>query len=257
MGKKLGNINEVLTTAPELNNYPIERWEQAHDFLKREGFKSEKFAYMVSQYPKLLTTPEVHLVNSLSSWRSFQFGERNTILLIEQFPELLQIQNSTDLVKKVNTIKEFVGGGSNVFKALLNSPSAVTQSLPSLNEKIDYLKTVMKVEPVEVYNSEALSSDIMMLKTRHNFLKRLGLYVPMTKKDPNEISKNPKLSQITDTSDKRFATKVCHVTLDEFETFQEIYQRELDEEAEEASSDEESYVADDDIRVEMSWEKQF
>ena len=233
----------------------MELWQQTHDFLHKEGFQSRKFAFMISQNPKLLTTPHEKLLTSINDWRSFHFGEKNTIVLLERYPELLLLQNSSDLIMKIATIKDFVGGGSCVYKVLLNSPAAVTQSLPSLNEKIDYLHTIMKVEPADVYNSEALAAEILTIKTRHNFLKRLGLYVVKKKKDPNEISKNPKLHHITDTSDKRFATKICHVTLDEYETFQELYKKELEDEDEnEASSDDENYDGKEQ-RIAMDWEK--
>lgn len=104
----------------------------------------------------------------------------------------------------------------------------------------------MKVPPLEVYKSAAFSLDLLTLKTRHIFMKRLGIFI--VKKKPDEVSKNPQLYQITDTSDKRFAAKVCFVTLEEFETFQELYKRELEAEEEEMSDDE-NYDDIDDVRV--------
>lgn len=254
IAKKLGDINEILQTTTELNNYPSELWQQTYDFLKQEGFRSEKFAYMISQNPKLLVTSQDKLITSINNWRSFQFGERKTITLLGQFPELLQLQNMKDLSSKIGAIKLFVGGDENVFKVLLNSPASVIQSNASLNEKIAYLKTEMQAVPFEVCKSEALAADIFTIKSRHIFLKRLGLYVVKKKKEPNEISTNPKLCHIIDTSDKRFATKVCHVTLDEFETFQELYRKELDDEVEEDSEDEID-GDDDEVKVAMDWEK--
>lgn len=246
MGKKLGDIEEVLQATPELNNYPVEMWQQTHDFLKGEGFSSQKFTYMISQNPKLLTIPHEKLFASISNWRALQFGERDTVKLLEQYPELLHLSHTNDLNKKIDCIKDFIGGGNNLFKLLFNSPSVLSQNLPTLNEKIDYLRNIMKVEPADVFNSDALSNEIITIKTRHIFLKRLGLYVVKKKNETAEMSKNPKLSQITDTSDKRFATKVCHVTLEEFETFQELYQEELDDELSGESSGGEEYSDNED-----------
>jgi mTERF domain-containing protein, mitochondrial len=250
--KNLGNIKEVLQATPELNNYPSELWQSTHDFLKAEGFHSQKFAYMISQNPKLLTISHEKIFQSIVGWRSFQFGEKDTINLLERFPELLQIQPSRDIVAKIDTLSNFVGGGSLVYQLLLNSPTVISQSLPCIKEKIEYLRMVMKVPTHEIYKSSVFSCDIMTIKTRHIFLKRLGLYIVKKKQDPNEISKNPQLYQITDTSEKRFATKVCHVSLEEFETFQEIYKRELEEAQE--WSDDESYD-DKEVRVEEDVEK--
>ena len=228
LAQKLGDINELLKATPELNNYPVETWERAHDFLKKEGFSSEKFSFMISQNPNLLTAKQEKIFNNIGQWRAFQFGNKATIKLLEQNPELLLIEHSKELTKKFEMIKDFVGGGTNVYKLLLNSPDVLLQSVPVITDKINYLKDVMKADPVEVYKSAALSQEFITIKTRHVFLQRMGLYIVKKKVDPNEISKNPKLYQITDTSDRRFATKVCFVTSDEFETFQELHMRELE-----------------------------
>lgn len=231
----LGDISEVLETTPELNNYPLENWEKTHNMLAQEGFK--KFAYMISNNPKLLMKSQDKLFKAINSWRGFQFGEKNTIALLERYPELLEIEPNMDVMRKIGALKRYVGGDKNVFKVLMISPSVVTCSLSVLEEKIDYLQNVMKIEAPEVTKSDAFSSDIMKIKTRYAFLQRLGMYQIKKKKDLNEPSKNPNLYQITDTSDKRFATKVCHVTLDEYETFLELYKKELDEKNDTADYD--------------------
>jgi len=255
LASKLGDINELLTESPELNNYTPELFQKAYDFLHQEGFKPHVFAYMITQNPKLLTTPHEKLFLALSNWRALQFGERDTLTLLERFPELFHLQHSKELTRKIETIKEFVGSGSKTYKVLLNSPAILNQSLSVVNEKIDYLKNVMYIDAVEVYKSDVFASDIIAIKTRHIFLERLGIYIRKKKKEEGEISKNPRLCHIYDTSDKRFATKICHVTLPEFETFQELYKRELDDEVGEASSDEEDYQAGDETRVNLQYEK--
>lgn len=210
---------------------------------------------MISQNPKLLIIPQDKLFNAINNWRSLQLGETQTISILELYPELLMMNHTKDLMMKVTTIQDFIGKRNNLYKLLLRSPEVLSQSLPSINQKIDYLKDVMRVEPAEVYYSEVFSRDILTIKTRHNFLVRLGMFVAKKKKDSNEISKNPKLSLITDTSDKRFATKVCYVTLEEYETFQEIYEKELNEDTVEEESDEENYDASLDSEVEVDLEK--
>lgn len=207
---------------------------------------------MISQNPKLMTIPQEKIFQSIVGWRSFQFGEKDTITLLERFPELLQVHPSKDLVAKIDTLMSFIGGGTHIYQLLLNSPTVISQSLPCINEKIDYLKMTMKVPVEEIYKSSVFSCDIMTIKTRHIFLKRLGLFIVKKKSDLNEISKNPQLYQITDTSDKRFATKVCHVSLEEFETFQEIFKRELEEAQE--WSDDENYDGKN-VRIEEDVEK--
>jgi mTERF domain-containing protein, mitochondrial len=239
---KWGDVTELLKATPELNNCPPEKWEETHDFLKREGFHLDKFPYIVSQNPKILLSPKDKVFKSINSWRALQFGERDTIVLLEKYPELLEFKFSNDVTERLEMLKEFVGSGSKVFKLVLNSPSVLTENLNDVKDKIEYLTKKMKVEPVEVYKSEAMSLSLLQLKIRHKFLERLGLYIVKKKKVENEVSKNPKLYTITDTSDKKFATKICHVTFEEFETFQELFKRELKEQEEENDK----YDEDDD-----------
>lgn len=240
LADQLENIDEILEATPELKRYPPEHWKTTHDFLKREGFSTRKFVSMISLNPKLLSTPREKLFASINSWRMYQFGDDDTMTLLEQHPELISLHHNSELLLKMGTIKEYVGGG-NLVKLLINSPVVLADSLPRICEKIDYFKDVMKVEAVQVYKSRAMSCDLHTISTRHNFLKRLGLYIPKKKKEEDANSKNPLLCKITDSSDRKFAAKVCHVTLEEYEVFQEMYRKEVDVLGDAESSDEEDY----------------
>lgn len=98
-----------------------------------------------------------------------------------------------------------------------------------------YLTDIMKVDPTEASKSKVFSHSLDVIKCRHVFLNRLGLFKPKNPKvDPLLPSKNPKMTNIYDTSDKEFATKICGVTLEEFETFRELFKREKDYKYEES-----------------------
>lgn len=87
----------------------------------------------------------------------------------------------------------------------------------------------MKVDETDAAKSKVFSHTLDVIKCRHVFLSRLGLFKPKNPKvDPLQPSKNPKMAFIYDTSDREFAVKTCGVTLDEFETFRELYKREKD-----------------------------
>lgn len=98
----------------------------------------------------------------------------------------------------------------------------------------------MKVDVTDVAKSKVFSLPIEEIKCRHVFLFRLGMFKPKNPKvDPLQPSKNPKMSYIYDTSDREFAVKTCGVTLEEFETFRELYKRERDTNHEEEDVDDE------------------
>lgn len=249
IASKLGDIEELLKATPELNNTNVDSWQNTLAALKQEGFSPQNFSLIISQNPKLLITNPKKISNSIDSWRSLQFAnEKQTLQFLEKNPELIHLEVSREVFRRFQIIKEFVGGGSNMLKLLTICPSVLLQNVSTLQEKIDYFQNIMKIEPVEVYKSEALSLSLDEIKTRHVFLKRLGLYVVKKKKDPNEISKNPKLHQITDTSDRRFASKVCYVTPEEFEVFQEMFKKEL-EAGNNKELDEEEFSDDEDSEI--------
>ncbi|KAL7028774.1 hypothetical protein ACKWTF_005989 [Chironomus riparius] len=230
MSKYLGNVNELLTVAPELSRYPAEQWEKSFNTLRRIGFNANKFAHMASQHPKILIKSEDKLSTAMNQWRAFNFGEKLTFQLLERYPELLDVRNFHLTNANLGVINSFVGQ-KNGYKVLRNSPNVATEQTDLLKEKIEYLQDVMRVDPVEVYKSDVFSYDLLKIKTRHMFLERLGMYFKKKqgdKNDAHEINKNPKLSKIVDSSDKRFATKLCHVTLEEYETFVDIYKEEID-----------------------------
>ncbi|KAG5682731.1 hypothetical protein PVAND_012064 [Polypedilum vanderplanki] len=229
--KYLDNIEELLNTAPDLCRYSPEQWEKSLENLKELGFNPNKFQYMIAQSPSLLSKPKEKIEDAMNNWSFFDFGRKETYQLIERYPEFLDVKNFNLIHENLSIVKSFVGQ-KHGFKVIRNSPNIISDSSKSLEEKVAYLRDIMKVDPVEVYKSDVFSLDLLSLKTRHVFLERLGMWFKKKKKgdenDAHEAKKNPKLSKISDSTDKRFATKVCHVTLEEYETFVEMYKEEIE-----------------------------
>lgn len=228
IAERLGDINELLSSTDELNNYPPEQWEKTYNSLIKLGFAPRKFAYVISQYPKIITMSDDRITTAVNNWLNFEFDQSEALQLLERYPELLEINNFKRVFENLNIVKTLVGQ-KNGFKVLFNTPTIANEKSSSLEEKVVYLRDVMKVDPVEVYKSEVFCRNLFKIKARHVFMERLGMYVVSKKKKDEdiEVSKNPKLYKMMDTSDKRFATKVCHVTLEEYETFEELYKKEL------------------------------
>lgn len=197
---------------------------------------------MIVSNPSLLHRKQENIVQSLEAWRCSQFGGKLSLVLIEKYPQLLDVDES-DVYIKIENLKTFAGGVKNVWRLFLNSPNLIYDKVGTTNAKIDYLNDVMKVDVAEVIKSSVFSNTFEEIRCRHVFLERLGLYKPRSKKaDPAEPSKNPKLYTIMDTSEKRFATKVAFVTLEEFEAFQELFKREL---VKNRNVDSDEYLEDD------------
>lgn len=138
-----------------------------------------------------------------------------------------EFTNSIQLRKKLTFLKDFAKTQKNIFRLVLASPNVITDSDDRTQQKMDYLTNVMRVDETEASKSTVFSYSLEVIQCRHVFLSRLGLFKPKNPKvDSLQPSKNPKMSNIFDNADRDFAFKTCGVTLEEFETFRELFKRE-------------------------------
>lgn len=193
-----------------------------------EGIESDKFLSIVSGYPELLGRDPDRLAGSLHCWRSCQFGDRQMQALLSAHPQLLDLTDQGKLAARVAFLHSYFETRKNVWRLFLNCPNLVADDAQgTIQPKVEYILQRMRIEVPEVVKSCALAAELDMVRCRHVFLERLGLFKPRSlKADPGDPNDNPKLHQITDTTDKRFAVKVAFVTLEEYEAFQELFERE-------------------------------
>ncbi|XP_013106118.1 transcription termination factor 4, mitochondrial [Stomoxys calcitrans] len=247
------HIQEAVQVQPLLQSVSPQMWQKAHATFSNHGLDTNNFLRIVTGNPQVLMRSPQKIIETLEYWRSCQFGEHFLFLLITKYPALLDVDDKRRLLKHITFLRSYVGTTKNVWKLLMNCPTLIEQSTDVIEAKIVYMKEVMRIEIPEIVKSEALSKSLDEIKYRHIFLERLALFKPRPlKADPNEPSKNPRLYKITDTSDKTFATKVCHVSLAEYEAFKELFSRELERKRREEEDDEEENmdedVSDDDDR---------
>ncbi|XP_034475366.1 uncharacterized protein LOC117782371 [Drosophila innubila] len=239
------HINEAIKLEPTLSVYTPEVWRRAHETFQNHGLETVNFLRIVTGNPTVLKRTPQRIIESLEIWRACQFGEHLLHLLLTKYPELLDVNNAHQLLTLIAYLKSRVSTNKNVWKLLMNSPDLLAQSEQSIEEKFNYLINIMRLEVPEIVKSAAMSLPFKELHCRHTFLLRLGLFKPRAlKADPNERTTNNRLYQITDTSEKSFATKICNVTLSEFEAFKELLSRELERKSRKPKDDEE--LSDDD-----------
>lgn len=187
---------------------------------------------MIQQNPTLMRKPENVLNQRLELWRSLKFGDMKMTYLLSEQPELFDIEQTKPIFSKISIIQSVIGQNeNNLHKLLISSPHVLTKTHNDLYAMALYLTRNLKIQDKsEIYKSSVMAKDLAFLKTRYTFMNRLGLYVVKRIVKPTDINKNPKLANLVDTDDKRFATKVCRVTLEEYEVFKELYEREFQDE---------------------------
>lgn len=248
-GLEKDTLNKLFQNAPQLTKYVPELWQRTHNLMALEGIDTANFLSIVSGHPEVLTRHPDRLVSSMNCWRSCQFGDRQMQVLLAAHPQLLDFSDHNQLAQRVAFLHSYFETRKNVWRLFLNCPNLVLDKERDIRPKIDYVLQTMRIEVLEVVKSCAFATDLELIRCRHVFLDRLGLFKPRSlKAEPGDPSSNPKLHQITDTTDKRFAVKVAFVTLEEYEAFVELYRKErerLGEGSEELDKDDFQYELDD------------
>ncbi|XP_065083650.1 uncharacterized protein LOC135705734 [Ochlerotatus camptorhynchus] len=228
-GLEKETLTKLFQSAPQLAKYVPELWHRTYNLMAQEGIDTANFLSIVTGYPEVLTRHPDRLTSSMHCWRSCQFGDRQMQVLLAAHPQLFDFTDHNQLAQRVAFLHSYFETRKNVWRLFLNCPNLVVDKEGDIRPKIDYVLQTMRIEVLEVVKSCAFVADLDLIRCRHVFLERLGLFKPRSlKAEPGDPSSNPKLHQITDTTDKRFAVKVAFVTLEEYEAFVELYRKERD-----------------------------
>lgn len=244
-------VKELLESNPTLSEYAPQTWISGINLFKNQGFKTDSILRIFNKHPKILTCPQSQLIGNLELWRASQLGERYVQILVTEHPHLLDFKldnrfTEQRFLERLMFLKEYVLTRKNVWRLLVNCPNLIVDPLDEIKAKRKYFDEEMKVEHTEVVKTGAFSHSLEKIRTRHEFLVRLGMYKPKNPKaDPTIPSSNPSLYQIFDTSDKRFATKVALVSLDEFEVFEQLFKMEKKRDTTSSWDDHEDEFDDD------------
>jgi mTERF domain-containing protein len=112
---------------------------------------------------------------------------------------------------------------------ILKTPMILTEPINEIKVKYDYVQDVMGIPREAMGKSNFLFYDFSHIYCRHQFLFRAGKY---QRQDPRKYDKridvNPSLRSIMDTSDRDFAEKVAGLTREEYSTFVQMCDIEME-----------------------------
>ncbi|KAG4069112.1 hypothetical protein HA402_008423 [Bradysia odoriphaga] len=220
-------IDDAIEKRPQLKNFTKDQWQQTFETLTGQGFNISSFMTIVGKRPQLLRRSPEKLNESIECLRYTNFESKLIYELVEKNPEYLEFNNVALLREKMSFLKWLAKTEMNIFRLLYASPNVLAETEECTKAKMDYMTKVMRLDETQASKSSAFSYSLDEIKLRHVFLDRLGLFKPKNPKVSSlQPSKNPKTSSIFDCSDREFATKTCGVTVEEFETFRELYRRE-------------------------------
>lgn len=230
LGIETYEMEKHITKKPELLRATPDQWVRILKRLLHHGFDGPIAVAMISKCPSLLNMREEKLTKGILVWMSCQFGEQLMLELLSTYPELIEIPQKT-VLSCVRFLSAFMESRPRVGKMLLRAPNIITQDWRELKVKLEYLNN-LHVDKSEIASTGVLRLSTHEIKTRHEFLIRAGLYKIPNKKQTKRSIKNPGLNEIVNSSKIEFANKLGGMSFTEFEVFSEIYEKELEDNAE-------------------------
>ncbi|KYO40382.1 transcription termination factor 4, mitochondrial isoform B [Alligator mississippiensis] len=125
-----------------------------------------------------------------------------------------------------------------VMEILRSCPNVLLKEPSDLEYKFQYAFFRMGVKHKDVVKSGFFRAPFTVIRSRHVFLERRGLYQTPDKKGQTQVI-NAKLKEIIWLSDKDFLAQLACASLEEYDVFKKLLAREEEEEEEEKRTDSE------------------
>lgn len=223
-------LANLLKNNEQIANYGASVVERTHKALLKAGFTSENSVTIIDKHPDLLRYKPKQIEDRLEMWHMAQFSQPQFYELFVQCPEILDFDDEQQIAKRYAQIQTIVHTPKNVWRLLMSCPNLLVDDWQAIQQKVDYILKNMEADVTDLVKSGALGLSLKEIKTRHMLLVRLGIYKKRNWR-ASELNpdKNLRLFRIMDVSDEEFAVKTCGISVKEWETFTELYERELDE----------------------------
>lgn len=232
-----------------------------HKTLTSAGFFEDLAFQIIRRYPPLVRLKEEKLAKTLEVWRGCQFSNTQYHHLFVEQPQLLEYGQENQLRRRLTDLSTFTTKPKHIWRLLLASPQILTDNPVVIQQKIDYLMAEMEVDVTDAVKSGVFSHSLEKLRCRHTLMVRCGVYKPKSKHaTPMDSDKNPRVARIMDSSNEYFAKKICGITVAEYNTFCELYAREMEEtriEEEEQNDDTDDEIEEHDGEYDAREKKEY
>lgn len=223
----------LISAQPELMNKPLNLWNDIVGSLYVGGFTKADILNILEKWPKVLSMKKKELDNNILTWLRCGFGQSLLVDIITTNPSFLQV-NSVFVSKRIKQYQLHFESKKRVGKLFLIAPNTLEDSWRSICDKLNYLDEFC-TEKSDVVASGVLAHSLFHIQLRHEFLIRAGFYKRPQKNFRKQLSRNPKLTSIVNTSDKNFVNN-SGLSMFEYRVFEEIFKEQFENEANAQSS---------------------
>ncbi|XP_077147139.1 transcription termination factor 4, mitochondrial isoform X2 [Ranitomeya variabilis] len=234
------------------------------------GLSHKTVLRMLEESPELLKTTDQALRDRVDALRALGLGEGSMQNSLSRCPALLFLSRSR-LTAAIQCLKSRCHFTSQQVLNILNStPEILTQDPSHMEDLFQYVYFRMGGNHREIISAQVFQTSLDEIRVRHQFLERLGRFQPPNKKRECPPS-NPKLKEVIQLSEEDFLSKTARSSVEEFNTFRKILEREEqegeqdkedikdvpsnDEDDDETNSDSEDDSEDEDYKENVHNEK--
>ncbi|KAM5164750.1 transcription termination factor 4, mitochondrial isoform 2-T2 [Mantella aurantiaca] len=205
------------------------------------GLSHKTILRILEEKPELLRITGKDVRSKADTLRSLGLGEGSLQNSLSRCPSLLSLPRSRLLASAQCLKTRCQFSSQQVLKILHTAPEVLTQDPNYLEELFQYVYFRMGGKQGDILSSGIFQKTLNEIKVRHQFLERLGRFLPPNKNGLCPPS-NPKIKEVVHLSEEDFLSQVAHTSSEEFIIFQKILEREERERTEEQdnlSTDEE------------------
>ncbi|XP_045135772.1 uncharacterized protein LOC123518816 [Portunus trituberculatus] len=215
---KAETIEAQLLQMPHLLCHSHKAWTNTCEVMVENGIPGLRILQSIALYPKFLKIKSSLLQDKLLLYRQMNVGKLNCLSLVIKYPVLL-LGEPSHLKNRLDSLYALFPPAS-LKNLIQNNPNVLLDSWEDIMAKIMYIHEEMGLEQPHIGAARCLKQSLLHIKTRHLFLLRAGLYkTPDLKKDKQSHRRNPSLTDIIDTSDKRFTNRIARLTEQEYGVF--------------------------------------
>lgn len=231
-------IVDIFTGKPELFKISADKWREKLRIFQETGFTMYQTILCLSRNPSIFKISQQDLLYKLETVRQIGVKGDKLPTMVYKSPEILTNATNEQIRVSANNLKSFFTT-EQVIELLTYHPEVIFQNFDEMEEKYEYIYFNMGLESDKFRKSVRwVATPIEYIEMRHEILARTGAYIRPNPKKPMLSKDNPNLSDIFDTNEYTFATKVAGISVEEYQVFREMFNRQLEMESREEDYDE-------------------
>ena len=186
------------------------------------GYKPETVTQIFKKVPDLITLNEQQFIAQYEALRLLGFTDGPLETIVTQSPDILltdpaKVQATFTLLKTNFTSPDVV-------KVFEQYQAVYKDDLKDVEAKLVFAKDYMDATNRQMLSSNFFQHSLAHIETRHMFVLRAGFWRVARKRDIH--FENPLLRDILDTTDEEFAKMFGNMTLQDYEVFKTLFEKE-------------------------------